>query len=461
MIDITKGKKVTVFQTLREDFLKKIRRGGIRMNRNRLNTVKEKHEQGFVLVIAVILMGFLLVLALPFMAQLSVENKLTDKSFKSCAALSLAEAGVERAVWELNFGDITTWNGDAALRTMTITSFQAPSGNVVGDIEIKVHNPETKTPLVEATGILSYSDSALMAKAARVELEVVKYDPWNFAVFGDEDVDFSSNAEVDSYDSGDGAYGGANVGSEGDVGTNGTLLGCIDLCSNSKIYGDAVTGPGSDPESVIITQGSAYIDGEKKSLGEEKKMPSVALPEVLTFMGGYNLGVGDVGTIDASGEYTSFILASNSTVTITSDVILYITGDFTMSSNTQLNIDNGASVTIYLGGTFSQSSNSQINNLSQDPTKLLILGTDTFSGTMTWNSNTDFYGAVYAPRAHVDFRSNIDFYGSIIANTFEFNSNARFHYDRALAGLKRDDMEGMPYGVRSWQEELAPVFIEK
>jgi len=431
------------------------------MNRNRMNVIRKKHEQGFVLVIGVILMGFLLLLALPFICQLSAENRLTDKSFKSCAALSLAEAGVERAVWELNFGDITAWDGDTALRTMTITSFQGPSGNVIGDIEIKVHNPETKTPLVEATGILSYSDSALMAKATRVELEQIKYDPWNFAVFGDEDVDFSSAAEVDSYDSGDGAYGGTNVGTEGDVGTNGTLLGCIDLCSNATIYGDAVSGPGSDPESVIITQGSAYIDGEKKSLVEEKEMPSVDPPEGLPFMGGYNLGVGGSDTINASGEYTSFILGNNSTVTITSDVTLYITGDFTMSSNTQLNIDNGASVTIYLGGTFSQNSNSQINNLSQDPTKLLIMGTDSFSGTMTWRSNTDFYGAVYAPRAHVDFRSNIDFYGSIIANTFEFKSNARLHYDKALAGLKRDDMEGMPYGVRSWQEKLAPVLIEK
>ena len=459
MSDIIKGKKVTFFQVLRESLRKKI--GGIKMIRKTMNPNRRKHEQGFVLVIAVILMGFLLLLALPFMSQLSAENRLTDKSFKSCAALSLAEAGVERAVWELNFGDITTWDGDAALRTMTITSFQAPSGNVVGDIEIKVHNPETKTPLVEATGILSYSDSALMAKATRVELEEVKYDPWNFAVFGDEDVDFSSAAEVDSYDSEDGPYGGTNVGTDGDVGTNGDLLGCIDLCPNAKIYGDAVSGPGSDPESVIITQGNSYIDGEKKSLDEEKPMPSVIPPEGLVFMGGYSLGVGDVGTINASGEYTSFILGSNSTVTITSDVILYITGDFTMSSNSQLNIADGVSVTIYLGGTFSQNSNSQINNLSQDPTNLLILGTDSFNGTMTWNSNTDFYGAVYVPRAHVDFRSNTDFYGSIIANTFEFNSNARFHYDRALAGLKRDDMEDLPYGVKSWQEELAPVLIEK
>ncbi len=421
----------------------------------------KRHEDGMVLVIGVIIMSFLLLLVLPFLYQLSAENRLTDKSFKSSTALSLAEAGIERALWELNFGDIATWDGDSTLRTLTITSFQTPSGNVAGDIEIKVYNPETKFPVVESRGLVSYSDSALMAKATRAELAEIKYDPWNFAVFGDDDLDFSSAAEVDSYDSTDGPYGGANVGAEGNIGTNGTLFGCIDMCSNSSVYGDAYSGPGTDPNDVIITQGTAYIDGEKKSLYEEKEMPSVTPPEGLAFMGGYSLGVGDVGTIDSSGEFTSFVLDNNSTLTITSDATLYITGDFTLSSNSQFNVADGVNVTIYLGGTFTQASNSQINNLSQDPTSLLILGTDSFNGTMTWNSNTDFYGAVYVPRAHVDFNSNIDFYGSIIAETFDFNSNARFHYDIALAGLKRDDMEDLPYGVKSWKEELSPVFIEK
>ena len=431
------------------------------MNTNKKKMIKKKHEEGMVLVVGVIIMTCLLLLVLPFLFQLSAENRLTDKSFKSCTALSLAEAGIERAVWELNFGDILTWDGDSTLRTMNILSFQTPGGVVMGDIEIKVYNPESKTPLVESQGKVSFSDTAFMAKAARVEIAEIKYDPWNFAVFGDDDLDFSSAAEVDSYDSGNGAYGGANVGVEGNIGTNGTMIGCIDLCPNSNVYGDAYTGPETDPNSVIIQQGNAYIDGEKKSLFEEKTMPSVIPPDSLAFMGGYSLGVGDIGTINASGEYTSFILGSNSTVTITSDVTLYITGDFTMSSNSQLNIDAGVNVTIYLGGTFTQASNCQINNLSQDPTSLLIMGTDDFNGTMTWNSNTDFYGAVYVPRAHVDFNSNIDFYGSIIANTFDFSSNARFHYDIALAGLKRDDMEDLPYGVKSWQEELAPVFILK
>jgi hypothetical protein len=422
---------------------------------------KKKQEEGMVLVVGVIIMTCLLLLVFPFLFQLSAENRLTDKSFKSCTALSLAEAGIERAIWELNFGDILTWDGDSTLRTMSILSFQTPSGVVMGDIEIKIYNPESKTPLVESQGKVSFSDQAFMAKAARAEVAEIKYDPWNFAVFGDDDLDFSSNAEVDSYDSGNGSYGGTNVGAEGNIGTNGTMVGCIDLASNSKVYGDAYSGPGSDPDSVIITQGNAYIDGEKKSLFEEKEMPSVIAPEGLPFMGGYALGNNETGTINAGGEYTSLVLASNSVVTITSDITLYITGDFSMSSNSQLNIAAGMNVTIYLGGTFTQASNSQINNLSQDPTSLLILGTDDFNGTMTMNSNTDFYGAVYVPRAHVDFNSNIDFYGSIIAGTFEFNSNARFHYDIALAGLKRDDMEDLPYGVKSWQEELAPVFILK
>ncbi len=421
----------------------------------------QRHEEGMVLVIGVIIMAFLLLLVLPFLYQLSAENRLTDKSFKSSTALSLAEAGIERALWELNFGDILTWDGDSSLRTMSIASFQSPSGNVAGDIEIEVYNPETKQPVVESRGLVSYSDSALMAKATRAELAEIKYDPWNFAVFGDDDLDFSSAAEVDSYDSSSGPYGGANVGAEGNIGTNGTLFGSIDMCSNSSVYGDAYSGSGTDPNNVIITQGNAYIDGEKKSLYEEKEMPSVKPPEGLAFMGGYSLGVGEVDTINSSGEFTSLVLGNNSTLTITSDATLYITGDFSMSSNSQLNIADGVNVTIYLGGTFTQASNSQFNNLSQDPTSLLILGTDSFNGTMTWNSNTDFYGAVYVPQAHVDFNSNIDFYGSISAGTFEFNSNARFHYDLALAGLKRDDMEDLPYGVKSWKEELAPVFIEK
>jgi Tfp pilus assembly protein PilX len=89
---------------------------------------KRPEEKGFVLIVGLVVMAVLLLLAVPLLFQLSFENKLTNKSYKSSAALSLAEAGVERAIWELNYGDIATWDGDSSLRTMTISSFQTPDG---------------------------------------------------------------------------------------------------------------------------------------------------------------------------------------------------------------------------------------------------------------------------------------------------------------------------------------------
>ncbi|MCK4647014.1 MAG: hypothetical protein KAU46_12240 [Candidatus Aminicenantes bacterium] len=428
------------------------------MKKIRTKNLKRRHEEkGFILFVSIIVMTCMLLLVTPFLFQLSSANRLTQKSCKSSVAISLAEAGIERAIWELNYGDISTWEGDISLRTLTISDFQTSGGNVMGDIDIKVTDPEGENPVIESTGKVSLTDSQeLVARTTMVSLE--EEGPlhlFDHAVFaGGEGVDLFSNAKIDSYDSTLGSYGGPNVGSNGDVGTNASGSGCIFLAPNAKIYGDAVSGPGSDPATHIVVGTNAEIFGERQSLSRQKRMPSVAAPVGLSFGGDYYLGGNDSATISESGEYSSFTLDSNAEVTITADVTLYITGDFSMRSNTQLEIADGVSVTIYLGGSFEQSSNTSINNLSEDPTKLLVFGTDSFNGEMEWNSNSDFWGAVYAPKADVNFRSNSDFYGSIVGKSFELASNARFHYDEALSDLSLDvDPENFFYLVKSWQEK--------
>jgi len=263
-----------------------------------------------------------------------------------------------------------------------------------------------------------------------------------------------SNAEVDSFDSTLGDYGDSNVGSNGDVGTNASTYGCVLLNSNARIYGNVVSGFGSDPDTDIVTQSSVIISGEKQSLSREKDIPSIPAPEGLPLMSDYYVEGDNSATISESGEYTSFNLSSNAKVTITADVTLYITGDFSMGSNTNIEIAEGVTVKIYLGGSFEQRSNTSINNLSEDPTKLMIFGTDSFTGEMEWNSNSDFWGAVYVPKADVRFRSNSDFYGSIVSKSFDLDSNARFHYDEALEEFNIDvDSEYTLYRVKSWQEK--------
>ncbi len=60
-------------------------------------------------------------------------DRLTEKSYRILTATNLAEAGIELAIWELNFGSIWIWEGDPnnrnfKLRTKRMQSY--PVGNI-------------------------------------------------------------------------------------------------------------------------------------------------------------------------------------------------------------------------------------------------------------------------------------------------------------------------------------------
>lgn len=105
---------------------------------------KSAHERGAVLVLALLISLVMIIFAAPLLFKLSAQYRITDKSFKSLAALNLAEAGIERAIWELNYSDISSWNGDSSLRTLNISSFQTSDGDVLGDIDINISDPAGK-----------------------------------------------------------------------------------------------------------------------------------------------------------------------------------------------------------------------------------------------------------------------------------------------------------------------------
>lgn len=133
--------------------------------------VKKGKNEGSILIIGVTIMAFLLVFAVPLLFQSPAENKAADKSSCYSAALSLAEAGVERAIWEMNHGNISGWKGNSKFRMLTISSIQAPEVNVIGDIEIRVEEPDGENPVVKSTGRVAYTDSLAEGKTARIVLE--------------------------------------------------------------------------------------------------------------------------------------------------------------------------------------------------------------------------------------------------------------------------------------------------
>ena len=423
---------------------------------NKVSFRINQKERGSVLVITILLSFLTLLLATPFLTKISGQYRITNKSSRQITAFNLAEAGVERAIWELNHGTIIDWEGDSESRTLMISSFQADDGTEVGDISIIVLNLQGENPVIESTGRVSHIGSNDIEKSIRVVLEELETDSlFDYAIFGKQSLEVSGNAFVDSYDSREGVYGGDNVSDMGQMGTNGIFSGDISLNNTVEINGDVVVGPGGIPANVISMSSNVTINGELTSLTEEKTLPPVVPPSNLPWRGDYTLAPNNTVSISESGEYSSLIFQSNSKISITSDCILYVTGEFTMLSNTQLEIAEGVTLALYLGGTFSQSSNSQINNLSLDPTMVQIYGTETFETTMTWESNSSFYGAIYVPDYTVLYNSNAEFYGSIIADSVKIDSNAGLHYDMALINLGSIyTTVTSTYKIKSWQETL-------
>jgi len=415
--------------------------------------VKSKNEeQGFILIVGLVIMAFLLLLAVPFLFQVSFENRLTDKSYKSSAAISLAEAGVDRAIWELNYGDISGWTGDDTERTMDISSFQAAGGNVIGDVGIRVVDPTADHPIVESRGAVSYVGPKEVVRTVRSELG--GHPPFKFAAFGDDGIMIDQNVEIDSYDSRDGDYDNpGNVGSDGDIGTNSGDFSAIYMDNSADLAGDAVSGADSDPDSVIITDPGANIDGEKWALEEPVEFPMITPPS-LPWMGDYSMSGTD--SIFLSGQYGSFTMENNSVVTIEDDVILYITGNFYMDQFSRLDIALDASLQIIMGsGSFEMDLTSSINNLSRDPTKFVLFGTEAFTGDIYIDQGSEFYGAIYAPNAFVELDQANGFYGAVIANDILFDQHTVLHYDKALEDLEILPSMGSLYVVKSWQVKVS------
>ncbi len=396
----------------------------------------EEKERGSVLVIALLVTVMLLILTMPFLTKLSGAYRLTENTYRSFAALNLAEAGLERAIWELNYGDISLWDGDDLLRSCSLPSVQAPGGRVVGDILITVAGPTGDNPVVEATGLIDLSEDVFLTKTTRVVLKKEGGTPlFNVGIFAHESITLASNLNI-----------------EGDVGVNGTHPGALTIESNSVVSGDAFCGPGGDPFVAINLNGSAQVLGQQFAAAETKEFPTVSLPEGMNYKGEL-YAQGNLVDITESGEYASFMLETGAVAEITGDVTLLVTGLFSLGSNTELRIAEGGHLTLFLSGSLYLDSNCSVNNSLEDPTRLIILGADSMTGTINFESNTPFYGAVYIPQADLVFSSNIDFHGSAIGKSMVLNSNVDLTYAQEL-----QDIEGLPAWnsllvVKSWQEK--------
>jgi hypothetical protein len=142
-------------------------------------------ERGSSLFIGLALMAILLPLALPVLIEINREPVSVDKPSVYSSALALAQAGVEKAIREMNSGEIAYWQGDSRLKTLTLSSWQVPGSKETGDVEIRVKWLHEDNPVVEAIGRVAYTGSFKRGMTARFIVErkagtVLKRDGFNW-----------------------------------------------------------------------------------------------------------------------------------------------------------------------------------------------------------------------------------------------------------------------------------------
>jgi len=410
-------------------------------------------KKGMALILAMVVIAVLATLSTVMVSRSVSERLAAQRHTESSQAFWLAEAGIQRASWELNHGDgnWTSWSTGASGEK--ILPPQSLGG--IGQYEVTVVGPSSNTPEATATGYVPGKSAWQSERTILVELK--KNSPFTYAAFGDISLTMTGNGETDSYDSSLGGYGGLNIGSNGDVGTNGATIGAITLSGNAKVNGDANTGPGGTVSDESKVTGDVSHDCDEN-------LPSAIVPSALTGLasgGSYSISGNTSATLGPGDfKYSSISISANANLTIIGTVRIYLTGtalSLSVSGNGKLIITAGASLILYIDGRCDISGNGVVNQTNL-PENFLVYSTYSSTGNgIQITGNGDLYGAVYAPKANVLISGNGDIYGSVVGKTVSIPGNGDVHYDEAL----KDAGPVSNYSLENWREEINPYPLTK
>lgn len=372
---------------------------------------KSGHQRGSVLVTAILVIMVMLIMAIPFLIKLSAQSRSAERASRALSALNLAEAGAERAIWEMNRKFAPAGGGAIAVDAnggLVFGPESEPVGDRMGLFEGTITEdlnviPHTRT--LVSTGRMPFIGARTVDRTVQIVLEKYYRSIWDFGFFVDDFFRINTNFKLDSYDSRRGRYGSGNTGSWGYFGTNGHEADSwvIEHGSSTEIDGGVAAGSQTNPDDLddVISISGAQGEYETMILQSEFELPSVNIfdlppkdmfghqgdqsleswftsdfkTEYLAFddiaglynyqkqdfmpsssdiNSGYNNGNLSVRmnrtlnlTSADSGVYTSFNMARNSTVNIEGHVVMYVTG---VDGSTGSFSNGGGKINIAEGG---------------------------------------------------------------------------------------------------------------
>ncbi|MBU1044160.1 MAG: hypothetical protein KJ915_07165 [Candidatus Omnitrophica bacterium] len=394
------------------------------------------NKKGFAMALNLVIIVVLTILASALLLRGAVASKRTEGFVDQTRAFWMAESGVAKAVYALNNGSWAGWTAQGNNRIL-----QGSLGTA-GDYDITVYNYLSANARIESTGFFP-SRIAASPITRKVEVLVSKANNslFKYAAFAEGTLSLSGQGSTDSYDSSLGAYGGANIGSDGDVGSNTEFSGS----GQAYVDGDINIPVGETAPAANYYSGTV-IEEDKPTL------TTVSVPANLTTL--TNLGSISSTTTLNPGDYQYWMInvASHTTVTLVGPINLYLTGTtaIKVAGQAEIYIDPASAgpVNIYFDGDVSLTGQG-ITNGTSVPANLILYGTGT-TQDIKLSGQGDFYGGIYAPNSDLKLTGQGSLLGAFVGNTVTISGQGGIHYDTQLGSAGASAVN--TYSITSWSD---------
>jgi hypothetical protein len=408
-----------------------------------------KHR-GSALPLALVVIALLLIMGSTLLSMSLSSRIYSLRTTADITARCAADAGLTRALYEMNQKlKVKPWNDETLplAKKISLTDCDATysyivTGNLAGGYTVtSIGNSGDATRMVRATlGLKGIFDHAILTKDTLTLKSDTIIDGYNSKNL------FKKNVKVD-------------------IGSQSVNNSSVVLNNNVTVKGDVLVGIGGDPDTAIKDLG-AVVTGDKSAATIKDPLPQVAAPSLEDKKTSIDAkGTTITLTPDDSGTYSAInleLLDDKKTKEILpailevsgGDVELYITGDIQLGNSCEIVVKDGASLTIYIDGDIHCRNGSGINTEAppEEAYTLQLYATGKGAQYFDVKAKSDWTGVIYAPNADVDLYAKGDAYGSIVADTFEFKAGGNFHYDEALREQVTIEDEGVTFAVIRWSE---------
>jgi hypothetical protein len=227
---------------------------------------------------------------------------------------------------------------------------------------------------------------------------------------------------VDSYNSSLGAYGGSNVGHNGNIKSNG----------NITIQGGSIIGGGATAGGTVSNSGT--VTG---TITNGASSP-VTMPTVSGCGPPYSSGAGISGGSYNSSTGAWTVSGGSNTGTLAPGT--YCFSSVTISGGATLSVSGATTMSLTGQGTFS---GGNLANTTGDPSNLVIQSSysNASNGITVSSGGSQVAMTISCPSCKVTLSGGGDFQGAVIAGSATVSGGTHVHYDTHLGGASNSNVK--------------------